>query len=61
MRMKEKILSVWLVMFAAFGFVISHFWASSIYLFGRAVALNLVGLKGLAKMAAAICGASILP
>ena len=61
MRMKEKILSILLVMFTTFSFVISHFWASTIYLFGRAVALNLVGLKGLTKMAAAICGVNFLP
>jgi hypothetical protein len=61
MRMKEKILSIWLVMFATLGFVISHFWAGMIYLFGRAVALNLVGLKGLTKMAAIICGVNFLP
>ena len=61
MSMKERILTTWLVTLATLSFVISHFWASTIYLFGRAVALNLVGLKGLAKMTAAICGVNFLP
>jgi hypothetical protein len=61
MSMKEKILTVWVVMFASLSFVINHFWASTIFLYGRAVALNLVGLKGLTKLAAAICGVHLLP
>ena len=61
MGMKEKILSIWLVMVVTVSFVISHFWASTIYALGRAVALNLVSLPGLAKFAAGISGVHLLP
>ncbi len=60
MGMKEKILSIWLVMVVTVSFVISHFWASTIYALGRAVALSVVALPGLAKLVARICGVQFL-
>jgi hypothetical protein len=60
MSMKEKLLFVWLLAVVAFSFVIRHFWASAVYPIGRAVALNLVSLPGLVKLAAGICGIGFL-
>ena len=61
MSMKEKLLLVWLLVVVAFGFVFRHFWASTVYALGRAVAMNLVSLPGLAKFAAVICSMHLLP
>jgi ABC-type Fe3+-siderophore transport system permease subunit len=61
MSMKEKILLVWLLVVVAFGFVFRHFWASTVYALGRAVAMNLGSLPGLAKFAAVICSVHLLP
>jgi len=61
MTMKEKLLFVWLLVVVAFSFVFRHFWASAVYALGRAVALNLVSLPGLAKLAAGICGGGSCP
>jgi len=61
MGMKEKILSIWLVMVVTVSFVINHFWASTISALGRAVALSVVALPGLAKLVARICGVHFLP
>ena len=60
MGMKEKILSIWLVMVVTVSFVISHFWASTIYALGRALASSLISLPGLAKLVAKICGVHFL-
>jgi len=60
MGIKERVLSIWLVMVVTVSFVISHFWASTIYALGRAVASNLVSLPGLAKLVARICGVHFL-
>jgi len=56
MSMKEEILFIWLLVVVAFSFVFHHFWASTVYALGRAVALHLVSLAGLAQFAAGICG-----
>jgi hypothetical protein len=61
MSMKEKFFFLWLLVGMAFSFVFRHFWTSAIYVFGRAVALNLVSLPSLAKFAVAICGVHLLP
>jgi hypothetical protein len=61
MSMKEKLLLVWLLVVVAFGFVFRHFWVSTVYALGRAVAMNLVSLPGLAKFAAVICTVHVLP
>jgi hypothetical protein len=61
MSMKEKLLFAWLLVVVAFSFIFRHFWASAVYALGRAVALDLVSLPGLAKLAAGICGVSFLP
>ena len=50
MSMKEKLLFVWLLVVVAFSFIFRHFWASAVYALGRAVALNLVSLPGLANL-----------
>jgi hypothetical protein len=60
MGMKEKILGIWLVMVVTVSFLINHFWASTVYAIARAVALSLVSLPGLAKLAAGICGVHFL-
>ena len=60
MSMKEKLLFVWLLMVVAFGFVFRHFWVTTVYAIGRAVALNLVATPGLAKLAAGIFGVHFL-
>jgi hypothetical protein len=56
MGMKEKILSIWMVMVVTVSLLLSHFWGSTVYAVARAVALSLVSLSGLAKFAAGICG-----
>jgi hypothetical protein len=61
MNMKEKVLVVWLLMVVASSFVFHHFWATTVYALGKAVALNLVSLPGLAKFAAGIFGLYFLP
>jgi hypothetical protein len=60
MSMKEILLFVWLLVVVAFSFVFRHFWTSAVYAIGRAVALSLVSLPGLAKLAAGICGVRFL-
>ncbi len=61
MSMKEILLIVWLLVVVASGFVFRHFWTCAVYVLGRAVALNLISLPGVAKIAAAICGVHFLP
>jgi hypothetical protein len=61
MSMKEKLLFLWLLVVVVAGFVLRHFWASTVCALGRAVALSLVCLPGLAKFAAVIFGAHFLP
>jgi hypothetical protein len=60
MSMKEKVLFVWLLVVVVFSLVFRHFWASAVYALGRAVALNLISLPGLAKFAAGIYGMHFL-
>jgi len=40
--------------------VFHHFWASAVYALGRAVALTLISLLGLAKLAAGMHGVHLL-
>jgi hypothetical protein len=61
MSMKEKVLFLWLLVVVVGSFVFRHFWASAVCALGRAVALNLVCLPGLAKFAAVIFGVHFLP
>jgi len=61
MSTKEKLLFVWLLMVVAFSFVFRHFWANTVYALGRVVALNLISLPGLAKLAVGIFGVHHLP
>jgi len=61
MSMNEKILFTWLLVVVIFGFVFRHFWAITVYALGRAVALNLVFLVALAKLAAGMIGVQLLP
>ena len=60
MSTKEKVLIVWLLVVMAASFVFHHFWAYTVYALGRAVALNLVFLPGLAKLTAGIWAAHLL-
>jgi hypothetical protein len=60
MSTKEKVLIVWLLVVVAVSFVFHQFWVCTVYALGRAVALNLVFLPGLAKLAAGIVGAHLL-
>jgi len=57
---KEKVLIVWLLVAVAISFVFHHFWVCTVYALGRAVALNLVFLPGMAKLAAVIGSACFL-
>ncbi len=56
MSVKEKILFIWLLVVVVFSIVFRHFWASTVYVLGRAVVLHIVSLAGLAQFAAGICG-----
>jgi hypothetical protein len=60
MSMKEQLLFIWLLAVVVAGFVFRHFWASTLFVLARAVALHLVCLPGLAKFAAVIFGAHFL-
>jgi len=60
MSTKEKVLIFWLLVVMAASFVFHHFWACTVYALGRAVALNLVFLPGMAKLAAVIGSACFL-
>jgi len=57
---KEKVLIVWFLVVVAVSFVFHHFWVCTVYALGRAVALNLVFLPGMAKLAAVIGSACFL-
>jgi hypothetical protein len=61
MAVKEESLFVWVIVVVALSFVFHHFWASTFYALGRAAALNMVSLLGLAKLVAGICGLHFLP
>ena len=60
MSMKDKILIVLVLLVVALGLVFSHFWTSTLYALGKAVALSLVSLPGLAKLAAALGSVHLL-
>jgi hypothetical protein len=61
MSMNEKLLFVWILLVVAFSLVSRHFWAIAADELGRVLALNLIGLPGLAKLAAGIFGVHLLP
>jgi len=56
---KEKLVFVWILVVVAFGLVF-HTLASAVYALGRAVALTLISLLGLAKLAAGMYGVHLL-
>jgi hypothetical protein len=60
MSMNEKLLFLWLLVVVVISFVLHHFWASAIYALGKAIAMNLVSLPGLAKFTAGIFGMHFL-
>jgi len=60
MSTKEKVLIVWLLVVMAASFVFHHFWVCAVYALGRAVALNIILLPGLAKLTAGIWAAHLL-
>jgi hypothetical protein len=57
MSMNERLFFVWLVVVVMFGFVFRHFWLSTVYALSKVVALNLVFMAALAKLAAGLFGA----
>ncbi len=61
MSMNEKLLFFWLLVVVIFRFVLHHFWENAIYAFGKAIAMNLISLPGVAKFAAVIFGVHFLP
>jgi len=61
MSTKEKLLFVWILAVVAISLVFHHFWASTIYALGKAVAVNLVSLPGLARFTMEFFGVSFLP
>jgi hypothetical protein len=61
MSMNEKLLFLWILLVVAFGLVFRHFWATAADELGRVLALNLICLPGLAKLAAGIFGLQLLP
>jgi len=60
MSMKEQLLFIWLLAVVVASFVFRHFWASTLFVLARAMALNPVCLSGLAKFAVVIFGAHFL-
>jgi hypothetical protein len=60
MSTKEKIFFLWIPVVVAFGILFHHFWVTTIYALGRAVALTLISLLGLAKIAAGMYGVHLL-
>jgi len=61
MSTKEKLLFLWILVVVAFSLVFHHFWASTVYALGRAVAVTLISLLGLAKIAVGMYGVHLLP
>jgi hypothetical protein len=57
MSINEKLLFIWLLVVVGFGFVFRHFWLSTVYALSKVVALNLVFVAALAKLAAGLFGA----
>jgi hypothetical protein len=60
MSTKEKLLFLWILVVVAMGLVFHHFWASTVYTLGRAVALTFISLLGLAKFVAGMHGVHLL-
>jgi len=60
MSMNEKLLFLWLLVVVVFSFLFHHFLANVIYEIGKAIAINLVYLPGLAKFTAGIFGVLFL-
>ena len=60
MSMKEKLLFLWLLAVVVFSLVFHHFWSIAIEVFGKVIAMNLITLPALAKVAAGIFGAFFL-
>jgi len=61
MTMNEKLLVVWILAMVAFSFLFRHFWSCAVYVIEKIVALSLVSLLCVAKVAVAICGVCFLP
>jgi DMSO/TMAO reductase YedYZ heme-binding membrane subunit len=60
MSTKEKLLFLWILAVVAFVLVFHHFWVSTVYALGRAVALTFISLLGLVKIAAGMHGVHLL-
>ena len=61
MSMREKLLIVWILVVTVFRLVFRHFWANTVYALGKVVALSLVSLPGLAKLASEIWSVHLMP
>ena len=60
MSTKEKLGFLRILVVVAIGLAFHHFWASTVYTLGRAVALTFISLLGIAKIAAAVHGVHLL-
>ena len=60
MSMNEKLFFLWLLVVVVFRIVFHHFGASAITALGKAIAMNLISLPGMAKLTAGIFGVLFL-
>jgi hypothetical protein len=60
MSMNEKLFFLWLLVVVVFRMVFHHFGASAIAALGRAIAMNLISLAGMANLTAGIFGVLFL-
>ena len=60
MSMNEKLFFLWLLVVVVFRMVFHHFWASAIAALGRAIAMNLISLAGMANLTAGMFGVLFL-
>jgi hypothetical protein len=61
MTMKEKLLVVWILVVAAFGFLFHHFLSCTVCAFQKAVAFSVLPPPGLVKLAVGIWCMNLLP
>ncbi len=60
MSMNEKLFFLWLVVVVVFRIVLRHFAASAIAALGKAIAMNLISLAGMANLTAGMFGVLFL-
>jgi hypothetical protein len=61
MDAKEKFLFVWILLVVIFTFISHRFWDCMLGALEKAMAFGILSMPGLAKLAAVICGLSLLP